>query len=62
MQEMQVNKCLQTLVVVLGRCEVVWRESVLKGQAIINYVVKLTAKFPAQSLKSEQEPSFDKYL
>lgn len=43
---MPADKCLQALVMVLGRCEMVGPESVLNGQAI-NCVVKLTAKFPA---------------
>lgn len=44
-------------VMVLGRHEMVWRDSALRGQAI-NCVVKVTAKFPAPAFNTSTAIQF----
>lgn len=44
-------------VMVLGRREMAWRDSALRGQAI-NCVVKMTAKFPAPTFNTSAATQF----
>lgn len=44
-------------VMVVGRREMVWRDSALRGQAI-NSVVKMTAKFPAPNFNTSAATQF----